>query len=757
MRRILHDDGRELFLEPRVMQVLVALVRANGSILTHDDLTASCWQGRFVSIDAINRVLSALRHTAGDLGAGVFTIETLRKVGYRLVRTHEASLSGEASAAQDEAKDRRSSRWGGVTAWHALAAMALLIGVLVAVALVFPRPGRAVGQGDQVLVASFINHTRDTGLGEAVAEAISVDLSQSRLVRVVDDHAVAAALERMKRPPTTPLSAPLARELAQREGIAAVIEGKVSALGTATLVSARLVSAKDGTVLAASQERARRPEDLIDAVDTISTDLRNKIGESLQVLRAEPPLEQVTTSSLPALKLYTQAIRTEAEGDQAKMIAQLEQALELDSGFAMAWRDLGYAVYNLGREPARAAAAFTQAYRHRNRLTERERGVTVATYFLNVEQDPRKALAPLEAVVAAYPKDTWALADLSLVAAVLQDLDRATELQERVVAGDPRRVNGHYNLFLSHLYAGDLAEAERVQRAAAKLFPRNSGLAFLPAMLASGRGDYVAAERSVLAARREHPGDPQIQYEAARYLATFAIAQGRLTHASRWTAEMVSRDESQGLTATALTNRIWLASNYALYGKIQEGRALIDNSLSRYPLSSMAPAERPYWSLAEAYALLGGAAEARATLARAKAEGAVPPIEYLYGLNDRIAGLIAMADGRPAEAAQRLHAASRVGQCLPCVLLDLGRARQAAGDPRGALETYQRYVRYPYEEKTEPGLVYERLSELYERAGDRRQSIDYARRLLALWKDADPELQPRLNAARTRIAVLSGS
>jgi len=84
-RELAHADGRRETIEPRVMQVLVALARAEGAVLTRDELTRSCWEGRIVGEDAINRVLSRLRRAADGIGAGAFRVETLTKVGYRLV------------------------------------------------------------------------------------------------------------------------------------------------------------------------------------------------------------------------------------------------------------------------------------------------------------------------------------------------------------------------------------------------------------------------------------------------------------------------------------------------------------------------------------------------------------------------------------------------------------------------------------------------------------------------------------------------
>jgi adenylate cyclase len=73
---------RREVLEPRVMQVLVALARRRGEVVSRSDLTTACWGGRAVSEDAINRSISLVRRLAETLGG--FSIETVARVGYRL-------------------------------------------------------------------------------------------------------------------------------------------------------------------------------------------------------------------------------------------------------------------------------------------------------------------------------------------------------------------------------------------------------------------------------------------------------------------------------------------------------------------------------------------------------------------------------------------------------------------------------------------------------------------------------------------------
>lgn len=91
LRQAADGAGRSEVVEPRVMQVLVALARADGEILTREALTILCWEGRIVGEDAINRVMSRLRRLSDGVGAGSFRIETITKVGYRLVECGSAA------------------------------------------------------------------------------------------------------------------------------------------------------------------------------------------------------------------------------------------------------------------------------------------------------------------------------------------------------------------------------------------------------------------------------------------------------------------------------------------------------------------------------------------------------------------------------------------------------------------------------------------------------------------------------------------
>jgi DNA-binding winged helix-turn-helix (wHTH) protein len=102
-RRELVMHGRRVRLEPRVMQVLVALARAKGGVVSHGQLIDSCWSGRIVGEDAIYRCIVQLRGLAATLD-GPFCIETIARVGYRLL--HARACASDRAALSPGLRER---------------------------------------------------------------------------------------------------------------------------------------------------------------------------------------------------------------------------------------------------------------------------------------------------------------------------------------------------------------------------------------------------------------------------------------------------------------------------------------------------------------------------------------------------------------------------------------------------------------------------------------------------------------------------
>ena len=125
-REVIGPTAREV-IEPRVMQVLVALASAKSEVVSRDDLIACCWDGRAVGEDAINRVISKIRRLGDTVGAGSVRLETITKVGYRLV-TEDFMPAAVPASATGRGFNRRlllaggavTMIGGGTAAWLAL-------------------------------------------------------------------------------------------------------------------------------------------------------------------------------------------------------------------------------------------------------------------------------------------------------------------------------------------------------------------------------------------------------------------------------------------------------------------------------------------------------------------------------------------------------------------------------------------------------------------------------------------------------------
>jgi tetratricopeptide (TPR) repeat protein len=274
--------------------------------------------------------------------------------------------------------------------------------------------GGTLTKQDLLIVADFDNQTSDPALGATVSEAFRIDLSQSTAVRLLDKAGVQTGLTRMQINPDTLVSTDIALQLAAREAVKAVIVGDVQSAGAGFSLNAKILSGVDGSQLAAFRETARSDADILDAIDRLSADLREAIGESLVDIRGNEPLEQVTTGSIEALRLYSEGERLSNEGLEIEAIERLKQAISIDSSFAMAYRKLSVLYNNTRADDDLANDAATKAYDLRDRLTVQERMLTEAYYQSEVENDRDEEIRIYEDLLKRYPYTLAALNNLAI-------------------------------------------------------------------------------------------------------------------------------------------------------------------------------------------------------------------------------------------------------------------------------------------------------------------------------------------------------
>jgi Tol biopolymer transport system component/DNA-binding winged helix-turn-helix (wHTH) protein len=78
-------DGHEWHVEPKVMQVLLVLASQPDHVFSKEEIISAVWPDTFVSEDVLTRCISILRRITGDKPQTPRFIQTVPKVGYRLV------------------------------------------------------------------------------------------------------------------------------------------------------------------------------------------------------------------------------------------------------------------------------------------------------------------------------------------------------------------------------------------------------------------------------------------------------------------------------------------------------------------------------------------------------------------------------------------------------------------------------------------------------------------------------------------------
>ncbi|HET7563462.1 MAG TPA: protein kinase, partial [Gemmatimonadaceae bacterium] len=411
----------------------------------------------------------------------------------------------------------------------------------------------AIKEREPILVDDFGSPPTDTLLGGVVSEAIRTDLGQSRVVTVVQPGAVRQVLARMRRADATRLDLALASEVAQRSGARVVVDGDVAAAGQGYVLTARLVLADSGATLAAVRETAADSREIIPAIDRLSRHLRARVGESIRSVRASPPLAQVTTSSLEALRKYAEGLHAiDAEGDYSKGETLLVEAVQLDSAFAMAYRKLGMAMSNTGGSATGRNDALRRAYAHRDRLSNVERSLTDAAYYSYVEYDAAKAIAAYQAALDAQPDNAIALNNIGILYEDMRAYATSGQYFRRSIQTHPDMLQSYGNLADVQMVLGDTAGARQTLDAMSTRFPGNPQVVLVRGALALKAGQYDSATALAHLADRLRPGDPVTHDQVLGGLALIALLHGKLRAGERLFHERATLARQRGLTSQAL-------------------------------------------------------------------------------------------------------------------------------------------------------------------------------------------------------------
>ncbi|WP_411278876.1 protein kinase domain-containing protein [Gemmatimonas sp.] len=670
-----------------------------------------------------------------------------------VVATPSSQVTGADAHAPSRTPPRSTSRGRGLAfLGFALAAAGLATWLLV--------KGRdsdtavTTAERDLLVVASFAHEAKDSSYSRAVTEALRIDLQQSPTVRVVEPQLVASTLQTMRVAANAELTDSLARDLGRRTGAKAFVTGALRPLGTGYALTARLVSVADGSEVAALRETAKSSSELLDAIDRLSKALREQAGESVSSLRASPALPSVTTSSIDALVAYASAVELMRNGEQFTASQAFEQALKIDSTFASAWSGLSTTLSNMSIRPADRDRAVQRAYNLRSKLPQVER-LRIESRYHSARGEYTEEMAAHNALLAIEPTNYAALNNLGRLLIGKGRYAEATPLLRAALASRPGALAPWEMLYDAALARGDAALVDSLRRTVASISSPRARLV-LPIDKAASEGDYTSiATRldSVLASK------PAIDIEGPTVQRRFRLQlmRGQLNTAER-DVDVLLRPLAMKVDPAALfeAEANIAEARIVAFDDSVGARARLARLETSIAKSGAAPAEQRTLYRAFVHARAGNVTQARRMLAAAE-----PLLPRDTTWRNWIAGEIAMAEGRPADAVRSFRRVLGAEMfCNICGSGALARAYNAMGQRDSVVALYESMLasRDPearwWEDVFERARALKRLGELYEERGNVAQAIRRYREFVELWKDADPELQPVVQDVRERVARL---
>jgi len=736
-KRMLERDGELISLTPKIFQLLLVLVRHSNEVVTKDELMKALWPDTFVEETNLTRNIFALRKVLGESDDDRYVI-TVPSQGYRwtkdvhLVQTDEISLvAATTSTVQVKVEDRnlgRSLRWIAPTGVVLLLAGGLLFRL-------FWHHNPVLSEKDSVVLADFDNSTGDPVFDGTLREGIAVQLEQSPFLSLISQERIRRTLALMGQPAGAHVNAEVAREVCERSGATAVIEGSITTLGSQFVLGVRAKNCHTGEVLDEEQEQVARKEDVLNALSHIASKFRSRVGESLGTIqRYSTPLAEATTPSLEALKAYSAGWQIHALHGASAVLPFFKRATEIDPQFAMAYASLGRMYADLDQRGL-AAASLAQAWQLRDRASEHEKYFITSSYEILATGNLEAAQQTCETWARAYPREARPHHMLSgIVHKAAGRYEEALAEAQKAVELEPDFWVGQYSLGVLNVYLGRLDDGENALHAATARGLDADEFIMLAYDIDFLKGDKAGMERDAAQARARPGGENWMSaresfvaaysghLREAREISRRAVIQaqqaGQPERAALWEAGSAVREALFGNKKAALDGaaaalklsndqevEYGAALAFAVSGDSSRAQSLVSDIEKRFPEDSSV--RFSYLPTIHAVLALNRATPAAALESLQVAvphELGIPPsgVSGLFGAlyPVYIRGLAFLAANKPAEAAAEFqkvldHRGIVVSDPIGALArLQLGRAQAAAGNKTKAKVGYQDFLSF---------------------------------------------------------------
>jgi serine/threonine protein kinase/tetratricopeptide (TPR) repeat protein len=625
----------------------------------------------------------------------------------------------------------------------ALAALLAVAGIVAWRLGAFSRSAKLTTK-DSILVTDFVNTTGDSVFDGTLKTALAVDLGQSPFLNVYPESGIQRALKFMNRPADTRITRDVGREICQRNGIKAMLTGSIANLGSQYVITLDAVNGATGDTLAETQAQAPSKGKVLDALGSAATQLRSKLGESLAtVQKFDKPLAQATTSSLEALQAFTLGNEAfDTKGDQIHAIAFYKRAIELDPNFALAYARLGVIYGNYGESELEYANK-RKAFELRDRASEREKLYITAHYYGGSGQVERYVEA-WELYKQTYPRDTLPLTNLTGIYSSLGKFDEALKDGLEALRLGPDSSMNYGNCADVYMYLDRLDEAKAILNDAARRNFNDPGIYFYLSQIALYEGDEPGRKQADALASAAPDGQMGVTFRDAM----LAASRGQLRQAGELIKRQAELATQINMEENAGTSRGYFALVEALFGEKQQA--------TQHAGAALNLSRGPYAKLFAAVALAQAGQEAKAQALAGEVSKSRPDDVYVHSVfGPATQAIIQMSHGNAAKAIELLEPARAYDYTFRAILFLRARAYLAAKRPADAKREFERVIALKSEDPSDPfsSLAQLGLARAYALAGDKEKCRGAYQNLLALWKDADPDV-PLIKEAKTEYARL---
>lgn len=641
------------------------------------------------------------------------------------------------------------------------------------------------GAHDMLVVADFQAPPTQGDLALAVQSLLVQGLEGSGYVSVIGGagamsrRKLAATLEAMKVPPDTTMGTQLACSVAEREGAAGVVAGRILPLGDQYVLEVHVLRPV-GCADAIEVSTTAPWNHLTEAVEALSAELRARLGEARKSIRNSPPLPPLTTASMEALRLYEEAGSPSDMMDTARTLPLLRDALRADPDFAVA--DLGlWSIYDWWMAYDSAKPHLLRAYQRRERLSREERLYIEAMYHRNVESNPWAALADLEQLVEEFPDvEELALPTLGVTAAWTGDWQRLLDVSLEMLRAPDRPVRmfpfSYRNGRAAARALGRRDLADSILSATVQVFDSLKIPVPPEEMLASFiiEGDWKGGQ--AFCEGRDSAYFPLLFTEAPETswaCGSFRLMRGQLTKATA-ILEPVAEHGAAGMQPLdRYTTAFALAYAEHLRGRDRDAWSSLRRTRDSTPLADVSemPRHLARFLLCTGAVVLGDpdafpeCRVEREDPADWDRSGSTYWLLRSGAWSRRLLAVrsLARGDARLALRQVRNAVGSNFGQPSLVDYVIEGRAFEGLGQADSALVAYGKAVRvergcfscfptWPRPFDLHLAWTHRRIGDLAVARGDTALALEHYRAFIHMWESADPELRPQVDEVKAWIA-----